>query len=126
MEYNLRVSVADSDHAAVSQKTKQSRVVQMKHTRRAQLTSLISAALMTMAGAAYAEQTEQDSGAEDENVLEEVVVTAQSFRDSLRSSIATKENASQIVDAITAEGPGALKSAPKQKNRPKKPPRKKK
>ena len=79
----------------------------MKRTRKAQLASLISAALMTASGAAFAQQTEQVGDSEvNEGVLEEVVVVAESYRESLRSSIATKENASQIVDAVTAEDMG--------------------
>jgi len=78
----------------------------MKHTRKAQLTTIISTFLLAMSGTAIA-QTEQDAGEEyGEDILEEVIVVAQSYRNSLASSIATKENSAQIVDAVTAEDMG--------------------
>lgn len=78
----------------------------MKRTRKAQLAALISASLMSMAGTALAQQTDADQTDLEDNVLEEVIVVAENYRSSLRSSIATKENSSQIVDAISAEDMG--------------------
>ena len=60
-----------------------------------------------MSGTAVAQQAEQDAENDAEDlVLEEVIVVGQDYRASLRSSIATKENATQIVDAVTAEDMG--------------------
>ena len=79
----------------------------MKLTRKAQFVSLISTLMIAMSGTAVAQQAEQDAENDAEDlVLEEVIVVGQDYRASLRSSIATKENATQIVDAVTAEDMG--------------------
>jgi TonB-dependent receptor len=56
---------------------------------------------------AYAQEADDaDSDADDDAVLEEVIVTG--FAGSLRTSQAIKENADVVVDSITAEDIGAL------------------
>ncbi|MCW8924914.1 MAG: TonB-dependent receptor [Xanthomonadales bacterium] len=60
-----------------------------------------------MSSVAIAQQTDQDADTDGaEGVLEEVIVVAQGYRESLRSAIQTKQTSSQIVDAITAEEMG--------------------
>ncbi len=87
--------------------TQNSAHITSRHTNRILYTSLISAAMMATVNPTmlYAAEDEAD----EENILEEVVVTG--IRGSIINSIAKKRNNSSIVEALSAEDIGKLPDA---------------
>ena len=69
--------------------------------------SWLTSICFVISGVAFAQTDDQsDQSGESAGMMEEVVVVAEGYRESLRSAIQTKQGASQIVDAITAEDMG--------------------
>jgi iron complex outermembrane receptor protein len=76
--------------------------------------SWLATICLAWCGVAFAqtdENTDQSEQADDGEVLEEIVVVASGYRESLLSALQTKQNSSQIVDAITAEEMGRFPAA---------------
>ena len=70
------------------------------------LSLAVATAVGSMAGHVMAQEAEDAEAAEDEQVIEEVVVTG--FRQSLQNAMAVKRDSELIVEAISAEDIGKL------------------
>ncbi len=78
----------------------------MLNLKRNMLSAALASALMAMAAGAYAQEADDDSEDEEAKALDQVVVTG--IRASIESAIATKQDASEIVESVSAEDIGKL------------------